>query len=135
MVLSLFLTASLAASSILFNYSYSVSDRSAFLSASLSLGAILTGFTATSQAILMTLPENGLLLRLRVSGYISDLVNCFIAAIIGASAFVILNLAGFFIATLNQKFYYVWLFSLLYCITTLFRLSKLMILILRHGAK
>jgi len=134
-VVSLLLTALLVALSISLGFAYGVSDRSAFLSASISLGAILTGFTATSKAILMTLPEGGLLLRLRSSGYINDLVGCFIAAMIGASSFVVLSLIGFFILTLNPYFYYIWFFSLFYCILTLFRLSKLMMLILKYGAK
>lgn len=134
-VSSFLLTALLVAHSTLFGFSYGVSDRSAFLSASISLGAILTGFTATSQAILMTLPEGGILLRLRSSGYINDLVGCFIAAMIGASAFVALSLIGFFIVALNSYFYYIWFFSLFYCVLTLFRLSKLMMLILKYGAK
>ena len=119
----------------LLDFTYETKDRSAFLSASMSLGAILTGFIATSQAILMTLPEAGLLSRLRSSGYIHDLVNCFAAAMIGATFFVALSLVGFFITTLNSQFYYIWFFSLSYCALTFFRVSKLMMLILKYGAK
>jgi hypothetical protein len=134
-MLSLLFTVLLVALSVAFDFSYVISDRSAFLSSSISLGAILIGFTATSQAILMTLPEGGLLLRLRSSGYIKDLVGCFVAAIVGGFVFVVLNLMGFFVAVLNSYFYYCWFFSSFYCVLTFVRLSKLMMLMLKYGAK
>lgn len=133
-VVAAFMAGLLAVSFKFFGVGCVVTDKSAFLSSSISLGAILTGFTATSLAILMALPESGVMSRLRTSGYINSLVDCFVAAMIAGFVFVIFNLICFFVSGMGCWVFSIWLFSFVYCLLALFRLGRLMLLILRYGA-
>ncbi|MCP1119066.1 hypothetical protein [Robbsia andropogonis] len=67
-----------------------------FLSAAISLGAILTGFIATALAILAALPTDTVVGRLRSSGYIDDLINYLAAALYGCLIFSAYSMGGFF---------------------------------------
>ena len=67
-----------------------------FLSAAISVGAILTGFIATSQAILAALPTDTVVGRLRASGYIDDLISYLAGALYGCLIFSGYSMAGFF---------------------------------------
>ncbi|TXI35549.1 MAG: hypothetical protein E6Q69_01345 [Aquipseudomonas alcaligenes] len=75
----------------------SAGDRTDFLSASISFGAVIAGFVATSKAILMALPSDGVLARTKKSGYINDLADYLKAALYGAITFCAVNVAGFFL--------------------------------------
>ena len=68
----------------------------AILSASLTLGAITTGFLATAKAILLSLDGKAIMTDLRKSGYIENLVSYLAQAIWLSFAFCILTLSGFF---------------------------------------
>ncbi len=67
-----------------------------FLSAAISVGAILTGFIATAQAILAALPTDTVVGRLRASGYIDDLITYLAGALYGCLCFSVYSMAGFF---------------------------------------
>ncbi|HDR8962501.1 TPA: hypothetical protein QDB13_000050 [Burkholderia vietnamiensis] len=67
-----------------------------FLAAAISLGAILTGFIATAQAILAALPTDTVVGRLRASGYIDDLIHYLASALYGCLVFSGFSMAGFF---------------------------------------
>lgn len=71
-------------------------DVQPVLGASLTLSAILTGFLATSKAILMSLHGSTMAKGLRESGYIDDLVSYLAQAIWLAFGFSVLSLVGFF---------------------------------------
>lgn len=72
-------------------------DNNAFLSASLTLGSIITGFMATAKTILMGLQGTEVMRDLRRSTYIEVLVSYLSAAIFSAFGFCIVTLMGFFL--------------------------------------
>lgn len=72
-------------------------DKSDVLSASLTVGSILTGFLATSKAILLSLNDAAIMKELRGSGYIKDLVSYLAQAILFSFAYAIVSLVGFFL--------------------------------------
>ncbi|CAN7725759.1 hypothetical protein [Caballeronia sp. LjRoot31] len=67
-----------------------------FLSAAISVSAILTGFVATSQAILAALPTDTVVGRLRASGYIDDLISYLAGALYGCLILSGYSISGFF---------------------------------------
>lgn len=67
------------------------------LSSSLTIGAILTGFLATSKAILMGLRGTPVWESLHSSGYITDLVSYLAQAIWVSFAYCLVGLIGFFV--------------------------------------
>lgn len=70
----------------------------AILSSSLSLGAILTGFLATSKTILISLMGTSVMERLKSSGYDADLIQYLAHAIWLSFAFSVVSLIGFFVS-------------------------------------
>ena len=105
-----------------------------FLAAALSLGAVLTGFVATAQAILMALPSESVMGRLRTSGYIDDLVNYIAEALYTGIAFCTINLVWFYLNPEHEKFVYyspVWIAFALYSASTFIRVTRLMMRIMR----
>lgn len=72
-------------------------DEKEFLSAALSLGAILTGFITTAKAILAGMPSESVMRRLREGGFIAPLVTYLKEALYGCLAFSVLCLYGFFL--------------------------------------
>lgn len=79
-----------------------------FLSAAISIGAILTGFVATAKAILAALPSDSVMGRLRASGYIKDLVSYLAAALYACLSFSIYGLCGFFLQVDGQHHLNTW---------------------------
>lgn len=73
------------------------SDTSSVFSAGLTLGAILTGFLATSKAILISLNGTPVMIKLKKSTYINELVTYLAHAIWLAFAYSIVSMTGFFI--------------------------------------
>lgn len=67
------------------------------LSASLTIGSILTGFLATSKAILLGLNEARIMNDLRRSGYIDDLVSYLAQAIFFSFSYAVVSLVGYFV--------------------------------------
>ena len=109
-------------------------DQKEFLAAALGLGAVLTGFIATAQSILMALPSESVMGRLRSSGYIEDLVRYMAEALYAGIGYCFLNLLGFYIAF--HKDYYlqfspVWIAASIYSVLTFMRVTKVMMRIMR----
>lgn len=102
-----------------------------FLSAAISLGAILTGFIATSQAILAALPTDTVMGRLRASGYIGDLISYVATALYGCLIFSLYSIAGFFWDD-NLPFWYgvFWICLAAFSVSCFYRLSKIFFKIL-----
>ncbi|QOK96351.1 hypothetical protein HF909_07830 [Ralstonia pseudosolanacearum] len=102
-----------------------------FLSAAISLGAILTGFIATSQAILAALPTDAVMVRLRASGYIGDLIFYVATALYGCLIFSVYSIAGFFWDD-NLPFWYgaIWISLAAFSVSCFYRLSKIFFKIL-----
>lgn len=72
-------------------------DKSDVLSASLTVGSILTGFLATSKAILLSLNDTPIMRDLRRSNYIADLVSYLAQAILFSFGYAVISLVGFFL--------------------------------------
>ncbi|TFW01524.1 hypothetical protein E4K72_14195 [Oxalobacteraceae bacterium OM1] len=110
-------------------------DEKEFLAAALSLGAVLTGFIATAQAILMALPTDSVMGRLRTTGYVNDLILYLSDALQGGMAFSVLNVVGFFLIKPGQHlptlFAVLWIFFGVFSICAFVRVSKIMLKIMR----
>jgi len=72
--------------------------RNEFLSAAISVGAILTGFIATVLAILAALPTDTVVGRLRASGYLDDLISYLAGALYSCLILSAYSISGFFLA-------------------------------------
>lgn len=72
-------------------------EKSDVLSASLTVGSILTGFLATSKAILLSLNDSSIMQELKRSGYIKDLVSYLAQAILCSFGYAVVSLVGFFL--------------------------------------
>lgn len=112
-------------------------DEKEFLAAALSLGAVLTGFIATAQSILMALPSDTVMGRIRTSGYLNELISYIAQALLGGLFFCSISLLGFFLISSNlvvKQFYAdVWMWSALFCFFTFYRVTSIMMRIMRHG--
>jgi hypothetical protein len=110
-------------------------DEKEFLAAALSLGAVLTGFIATAQAILMALPSDSVMGRLRSTGYVNDLVEYIGRALFGGFCFCVISLLGFSILytspTFKQVFWGLWIALGVYSGLTFLRVSTIMLRIMR----
>ncbi len=71
-------------------------DDKEYITALISVGAVLAGFIATAIAILMALPSESVIGKLRTSGYIDVLVDYLAQALYGAVIFIIFCLVGFY---------------------------------------
>jgi hypothetical protein len=80
-------------------------DPSALLSSSLTLGAILTGFLATSKTILIGLRGSSVMETLQDSKYIRELIQYLAEAIWLSFAFSLLVLLGFFLKNTSDYFF------------------------------
>jgi hypothetical protein len=107
-----------------------------FLAAALSLGAVLTGFIATAQAILMALPSDSVMGRIRSSGYLNELVSYISQALVGGLLFCFISLLGFYVldaeADFKRLFAGTWMWSSLFCGVTFYRVTTIMMRIMRH---
>ncbi|CAJ7658821.1 Uncharacterised protein [Burkholderia pseudomallei] len=105
-----------------------------FLSAAISVGAILTGFIATAQAILAALPTDTVVGRLRASGYIEDLINYLACALYGCLIFSAFSIAGFFLIWnehLPSWYGPVWIAMAVFSALSFHRVSRIFFKILR----
>lgn len=109
--------------------------KDSFLSASLTIGAILAGFMATSKAILMTL-DSPVMQRIRTSGYVEELVYYLAHALWLSFSFSIISLIGFFLETSTDdiKLYYglVWVFFGISASVAFIRITNLMLKIIKY---
>lgn len=113
-----------------FNIAFPVNDS--VLSASLTLGAILTGFLATSKAILMTL-DSPVMQRIRKTRYLGDLVSYIGQAIWLSFTFSIISLVGFFTDTSNFWFGLVWVFVGVSSAGCFIRVTNIMLKIIKYA--
>lgn len=103
-----------------------------FLSSAISLGAILTGFIATAQAILAALPTDTVMGRLRASGFIDDLICYVAAALYGCLIFSGYSIAGFFWDGRLPLWYGAfWIALAAFSVTCFHRVSRMFFKILR----
>ena len=79
------------------------------LGASLTLGAILTGFLATAKAIIVA-TDSPTMQRIRSTDYLTDLVSYLKEAIWCSFAYCIISLIGFFNLESNQIYGTFWIF-------------------------
>lgn len=111
-------------------------DEKEFLAAALSFGAIVTGFMATAQAILMALPSDSVMTQLKTSGYIENLIEYIATTIYCSMAFCIVNIAGFFLleegARLPLHYSTVWIVLATFAVFTFVRVVSIMLKIMRH---
>lgn len=77
------------------------------LSASLTVGSILTGFLATSKAILLSLSDTAIMKDLKRSKYLRDLVSYLAQAIFFSFGYAVISLVGFFLNG-NQIYWLLW---------------------------
>tara|TARA_R110001606_G_scaffold8453_2_gene37187 strand:+ start:11470 stop:11880 length:411 start_codon:yes stop_codon:yes gene_type:complete len=79
------------------------------LGSTLTISAILTGFVATSKALLMTL-NNETMKSLKTSGYISDLLSYLGQSIYLSFIVCIISIVGYFVDTHGLAFGAIWIF-------------------------
>lgn len=112
-------------------------DEKEFFAAALSMGAVLTGFVATAQAILMALPSDSVMGRLRTSGYVEELTSYIGAALLSGFLFCVLNLLGFCFLTetvnLKLAFSTIWFATAIYSALAFLRVTGIMSKIMRHS--
>lgn len=111
-------------------------DEKEFLAAALSLGAVLTGFIATAQAILMALPSDSVIARIRSAGYLEDLTRYISHALNGTMLFSVLSLLGFFFLksdNIRLPLYYstAWIAIGVFASAAFYRVTKLLLSIMR----
>ncbi|XYJ09454.1 hypothetical protein ACSUZJ_18990 [Telluria sp. B2] len=110
-------------------------DEKEFFAAALSMGAVLTGFIATAQAILMALPSDSVMGRLRSTGYIDDLISYISSALLSGFIFCLLNLIGFALissaSVVKQIYSSLWIWFAIYAGLTFLRVSRVMLKIMR----
>lgn len=102
-----------------------------FLSASMTLGAILTGFLATAKAILMSF-NSDIMNRIMETDYKNDLVSYLSQAIWLSFAFCITSLFGFFLERDDLFFELAWVFFGVGAGGCFIRVTNIMLKIIKH---
>lgn len=120
-----------AASFIWYQFKLELPASTDILSSSLTLGAILTGFLATSKAILMTL-DSPIMERLRETQYIDDVVSYLSQAIWLSFAFCIISLIGFFLQKDTSFYGIIWIFFGASSAGAFIRVTNIMLKIIKH---
>lgn len=125
--------------SVCYRFGFVLPSDNAFFASSLTIGAILSGFMATSKAILMTL-NTPVMERIRDTGYLDDLVSFLKSALWSGLFFSIFSLAGYFLDGIqesnkeNIRFYYglIWVFLGVVATLTFIRMTNIMLTILSY---
>ena len=115
-------------------FDISIPADKSVLGASLTLGAILTGFLATSKAILMTL-DSPIMQRIRGTTYLDDLVSYLGQAIWLSFGFCIISLVGFFINATSYVYGFIWIFIGVASAGAFIRVTNIMLQIVKHPPK
>ncbi|MDX1486581.1 MAG: hypothetical protein R3268_00165 [Acidiferrobacterales bacterium] len=106
------------------------------LSSGLTLGAILTGFLATSKTILIGLRDSSIMRELRDSSYMSDLVSYLAQAIWLCFTFSILSITGFFLLRPSDYWFdAIWIGAGVAGILAFVRVTRIIFLILSHDSE
>jgi hypothetical protein len=114
-------------------------DEKEFLAAGLSIGAILTGFITTAKAILVALPSDSIMGRLRASGYIDDLITYLAHALYSCFVFSIYCIIGFFFLegngkpVLSKEYGVLWIFLAVLSAVAFYRVSNFLFRIIRFN--
>lgn len=108
-----------------------IPEKGATLESSLSLGAIITGFLATSKAILMTL-DSPIMQRIRKTSYIRDLTSYLAQAIWLSFSYCIICVIGFFVDKTSSGYGLLWIFAGVASAGAFVRVTNLMLKIIRH---
>jgi hypothetical protein len=104
------------------------------LSASLTIGAILTGFLGTSKTLLMTL-DSSLMKRIRSTPYGAQLASYMGQAIWFCFAFCLISMFGFFLDTTNKYFGFGWIFIAILASLAFMRVTHIMLKIVKNNGK
>ena len=112
-------------------FSISLPSDEPILSSSLTIGSILTGFLATSKAILMTL-DSPIMQRIRNTSYINDLASYLGEAIWVNFGFTIICIVGYFLSTSNYIYASAWIFLGAAGAATFIRVTSIMLKILKY---
>lgn len=102
------------------------------LSASLTIGAILTGFLATAKTLLMTL-DTPVMTRIRETTYAKDLASYLGEAIWLCFAFCILAMIGYFVKTSSVWFGVAWMFIAISGAFAFIRVTTIMLKIIKSN--
>jgi O-antigen/teichoic acid export membrane protein len=127
-----------AAAAYYFDITFPKDEWKEFLSAALSLGAILTGFIATAKAILASMPSDSVMGQLRSTGYIYELVSYLKQALHGCLFFSIFCLLGFFLVDKNilpLLYRTIWVFAAVFSGLAFYRVSNLLFLVIQRDTK
>ncbi|MFQ2325304.1 hypothetical protein ACK313_08120 [Aeromonas dhakensis] len=101
------------------------------LSASLTIGAILTGFLATAKTLLMTL-DTPVMNRIRSTAYAQDLASYLGEAIWLCFGFCVLAMVGYFCSTSKLWYGVVWIFISIAASFAFIRVTTIMLKIIKH---
>ncbi|MCG6411117.1 hypothetical protein K6U17_18075 [Vibrio fluvialis] len=101
------------------------------LSASLTIGAILTGFLATAKTLLMTL-DTPVMNRIRDTSYASDLASYLGAAIWLCFGFCVLAMVGYFCDTASKWYGVAWMLVAISASLAFVRVTSIMLKIIKH---
>lgn len=102
------------------------------LSSSLTLGAILTGFLATSKTILISLRGTEVMESLKESTYIDELVSYIAQAVWLSFAFSVLAIVGLFMSSPTHVFSIVWIFFAIASGLAFIRVTNVILKIIKH---
>jgi hypothetical protein len=116
-----------------FDFMLPAARADALLSATISVGAILAGFLGTAKSILMTLPPDGLVAKLRTSGYLEDLARYLAEALAASLLFCLVSVFGFFSLAAAWPGWYgaAWIGFAVYGMLTFWRAGRIMLALLR----
>lgn len=101
------------------------------LSASLTIGAILTGFLATTKALIMTL-DSPVMNRIRKTTYSKDLASYLGESIWLCFSFCVLAMVGYFCSTAKLWYGTIWMFIAISGSLAFIRITIIMLKIINH---
>lgn len=114
-----------------FDVSIPFEKADSLLSSSLTLGAIMAGFLATAQAIVMTL-DSPVMQRVRETDHIEDLVSYLTHAIFFAILFSVVCLAGYFFCPSGIVYGLVWISTAAISLSAFARISFIIMKIIKY---
>lgn len=102
------------------------------LSSTLTVSGILVGFLATSKAILMSM-NSSIILELKKSGYIHELVNYIGQAIWLNLIFCTINVIGYFITQTTETYSTIWIGMAVSAMMSFVRVTHIMLNIFKFN--
>ena len=123
----------IAAGIVWFQFELGFPLKSDVLSASLTIGAILTGFLATAKTLLITL-DTPIMKRIRSTSYGKQLVTYLGEAIWFCFAFSIFAMIGYFVDTQDVWFGCFWAVLALGATSAFIRVTDIMLKVINYDA-